>query len=165
MSAETTRYLDLLERRLALLGSLAAALTATRADIVALDVDGLQARITDQERLCLEIRLLDAQLNRFQRQCAAHTTSGDSTASHADTIRCRQTLDRLKSAQVSVKQLNDEHRALLRRSRRTVNALLNSYHSFALTYANPSDTRSSRGAGLPRVGVPDGDLACTGERL
>jgi hypothetical protein len=45
-------------------------------------------------------------------------------------------------------QLNDEHQALLRRSRRTVSALLNSYHSFAMTYSNPSSQSASTGEGL-----------------
>jgi broad specificity phosphatase PhoE len=147
VGAETTRYLDLLEQRLALLGSLAAALAAARSDVVALDIDGLQARIADQERLCADIRLLDAQLNRIQRQCAAHAHAG-LAAPNADGIRYRETLDRLKSAQAAVKRLNDEHRVLLRRSRRTINALLNSYHCFALTYANPSDTRFPAGERL-----------------
>jgi Mg2+ and Co2+ transporter CorA len=160
VSAETTRYLDLLERRLALLGALADALTAARTDVVALDIDGLHARIGDQERLCAEIRALDAQLNRVQKQCATRAGSINSASSDADAVRCREIVSRLKDAQASVKRLNDEHRMLLRRSRRTVNALLNSYHSFALTYANPSDPRSARSAG-----VPAGGFACVGEGL
>ena len=152
MSAETTRYLELLEERLALLGSLAAALTAARTDIVSLDINGLEARISEQERLCMEIRSLDTQLDRVQRQCVTHIGAASrpaaGQASDADSTRRRETLDRLTRVQASVKQLNDEHQALLRRSRRTVSALLNSYHSFALTYSNPSDPRASAGEGL-----------------
>ena len=66
----------------------------------------------------------------------------------ADSIRCRETLNRLARVQANVMQLNDEHQALLRRSRRTVSALLNSYHSFAMTYSNPSTQSASTGEGL-----------------
>jgi hypothetical protein len=144
MSAETTRYLELLEQRLALLGSLASALTAARTDIVSLDINGLDARIAEQERLCADIRSLDTQLDRVQHQCATHivprTAQTVGAESDSDSIRRRETLDRLARVQASVKHLNEEHQALLRRSRRTVSALLNSYHSFAMTYSNPSDS-------------------------
>jgi FlgN protein len=141
VSAETARYLELLEERLALLGSLATALTAARLDIVSLDIDGLEARISEQDRLCTEIRALDLQLDRVQQQCTAHLGPASLQAAGAPPdpafVRCRETLDRLTRVQATVKQLNNEHQALLRRSRRTVNALLNSYHSFAITYSNP----------------------------
>ncbi len=152
MSAETTRYLELLEERLALLGSLATALTAARTDIVSLDINGLESRIAEQEKLCTQIRSLNTQLDRVQRQCVKNiATSSDSDigpSMDADSTRRRETLDRLSRVQASVKQLNEEHQALLRRSRLTVSALLNSYHSFALTYSNPSDPRTSAGEGL-----------------
>ena len=151
MSAETTRYLELLEERLALLGSLATALTAARLDIVSLDIDGLEARISEQDRLCAGIRSLDAQLDRVQLQCSAHLglTSPQIREAPSDPafIRRRETLDRLTRVQASVKQLNNEHQALLRRSRRTVNVLLNSYHSFAMTYSNPVDEHAIVGEG------------------
>ena len=152
MSAETTRYLELLEERLALLGCLATALTASRLDMVSLDIDGLEARIAEQDRLCAEIRSLDVQLDRVQLQCSAHLglTSPQIPEAPSDSafIRRRETLDRLSRVQANVKQLNNEHQSLLRRSRRTVNALLNSYHSFAMTYSNPVDEHASVGEGL-----------------
>lgn len=153
MSAETTRFLGLLENRLALLGSLAEALSAARVDVVSLDITGLEGRIGEQERLCREIRMLDGELDRVQKQCGARVASGSNRASvdasaGTETLeakRCRETMERLTRAQSKVKQLNQEHQALLRRSRRTVNALLNSYHTFAMTYANPADERVAVG--------------------
>jgi hypothetical protein len=142
VSAETARYLELLEERLALLGSLASALTAARLDIVSLDIDGLEARISEQDRLCAEIRSLDLQLDRVQLQCRTHlgvaSPQRNSVSPDPAAARQRETLDRLIRVQASVKRLNNEHQALLRRSRRTVSALLNSYHSFAITYSNPA---------------------------
>jgi hypothetical protein len=60
----------------------------------------------------------------------------------------RETAGRLSEIQSTVKQLNDAHQVLLRRSRRTVGALLNSYHSFAATYSDPSAPRASAGERL-----------------
>lgn len=152
MNYETTRYLELLEQRLSLLGSLASALTAARSDLVSLDINGLESRIADQQRLCAEISSLDNHLDRMQSQCARHlsqsTGQGIVSASHADSARFQETLDRLARVQASVKQLNTQHQTLLRRSRRTVSALLNSYHTFSLTYSNPTERRSSAAEGL-----------------
>jgi FlgN protein len=142
VTSETTRFLSLLEERLALLNSLASALLAARTDIVSLDINGLESRITEQDNLCNQIRNLDYQLDRVQSQCTSLLSAPpnrlSAPAADSDSIRCRETLDRLSRVQANVKQLNDEHQVLLRRSRRTVSALLNSYHTFAITYANPS---------------------------
>ncbi len=152
MSAETTKFLELLEERLSLLNSLASALTDARTDIVSLDITSLEARIAQQEKLCAQIRNLDLQLDRVQSQCNKHLAPAAShllsPSINPNSIRCRETLDRLSRVQANVMQLNDEHQALLRRSRRTVSALLNSYHSFAMTYSNPSHQSVSTGEGL-----------------
>ena len=148
MTPDTTHFLELLERRIALLGSLAAALVAARTDVVAFDLDGLETRIADQEQLCGEIRSLDADIDQLQSQCATHFGSAlnsTSAASQPHSLRMRETLGRLREAQVSVKQLNDAHQHLLRRSRRTVGALLNCYHTFAMTYSDPASGRVSIG--------------------
>jgi flagellar biosynthesis/type III secretory pathway chaperone len=152
VSNENTRYLELLEQRLDLLSSLAAALTAARSDLVSIDIDVLESRIADQQRLCMEICSLDTQLDRLQHQCAAHFALSSPREivppSDPDSTRLQETLDRLARAQASVMQLNHQHQALLRRSRRTVSALLNSHHTFAMTYSNPSNSRASAVEGL-----------------
>ncbi len=149
MTSETTRFLELLEQRIALLGSLADALVAARSDVVAFDLDGLEARIAKQQQLCVEIHSIDARIDQVQRQCAAqlHAVPGEppTDAARHDRLRMRETLVRLQEVQASVKRLNGAHRLLLRRSRRTVGALLNSYHSFAMTYADPFSPRASAG--------------------
>lgn len=149
MNAETTRYLELLEQRIVLLASLSYALLAARSDVVSFNLDGLEARTADQERLCVEIRSLDTSIDQLQVHCAAHLgVSSGNPAAHTpnqDNLRLRETLHRLHAVQVLVKQLNEAHQILLRRSRRTVGALLNSYHSFALTYADPSSVRAPAG--------------------
>lgn len=147
VSTDTTRYLELLEQRIALLDSLSDAFLAARTDVVSLDLDGLEAGIADQNRLCGEIGSLDSHIV----QCAAHLSaapdkSATETPDH-DKRRLRESLDRLHQAEIRVKQLNDAHQILLRRSRRTVGALLNSYQSFALTYSDPSSARAPAGEG------------------
>ncbi len=132
-----------------MLGSLAEALAGARKDIVGLDVNGLEARIAVQENLCQQVHALDAQLDQLQQQCATrlqvtdgteiHATQAESGAgdSHDFAGRLAETRERMKKAQGLVKELNETHRALLRRCRRTTQALLNSYATFAGTYADP----------------------------
>jgi hypothetical protein len=144
VTTETRRYLDLLEQRLTLLGSLADALTAAGAHITSLDIDALESRVTEQAKLCMQIHALDVQLKGARQLSGAQGASALSkNPNEPDAIRCRETVQRLSQAQNRVKQLNDAQRALLRRSRRTVSALLNSYHSFAPTYCNPVDSRAA----------------------
>ena len=152
MTAETQRYLELLEQRIALLNNLAQSISAASNGLVSFDFDTIESRIAEQEHLCRDLRALTGQIDRIQKQCACHLApSSDKAATAAsdpDTLRLRDTLARLGKVQASVKQLNDAHQMLLRRSRRTVGALLNSYHSFAMTYANPSVSRASAGERL-----------------
>jgi hypothetical protein len=142
VDSDIQQYLELLERRIDLLGDLAEALKASSADVVSLDIDGLESRLVLQQRLCLEIHALNPQLDRVQRQCAAHlseaSASQGTALSQLGTSKISSTLQRLQRVQANVKQLNNAHQALLRRSRRTVGALLNSYHSFAMTYCDPA---------------------------
>lgn len=152
MTHEAPRFLELLERRTALLDSLAATLTAASADVVSLDIDGLESRIADQERACIDIRSLDADLDRVQRRCAAQlgvaAEQEVALGLPSDGQRMQETLQRLRAAQARVQQLNDAHQALLRRSRRTVGALLNSLQSFAMTYSESSASRFPAGEGI-----------------
>jgi hypothetical protein len=142
VNSETQQYLDLLERRIVLLGNLADALKVSSADVVALDISGLESRIIEQERLCLEIHALGPQLDRVQRQCASQLRGSSSSQGVAlastSSEKIFGAIQRLQKIQETVKHLNDAHQALLRRSRRTVGALLNSYHSFAMTYSDPA---------------------------
>ena len=134
MNSEATRYLELLEQRIALLDSLAETLTAAREAMVSFDIDALESRVTQQQLLCREIKNLDEQVERLQYQCAAHLRlRGGQTAddSHA---KLEDALQRLHQAQASVKQMNDVHQAILRRSQRTVVALLHSLRTFEGTY-------------------------------
>jgi len=145
---ESQRYFELLDQRIELLGSLAQALTAARANVASFDIASLEVRISEQSSLCNKIRTVDAELDRVQSQCAAYLglTGAPSAGIPApDMTRLRDTLARLNQVQSTVKQLNDSHRMLLRRSRRTASALLNSYLSFAELYSDPAKESSFAG--------------------
>jgi flagellar biosynthesis/type III secretory pathway chaperone len=148
VNAETSRLLDLLEQRLCLLTSVAEALQAARADVVQLDINGLEERIQTQERLCAEIVSLDRRIDTIQQHCRTRMNHGKSTPEEGVSDRLRETLDRLNRVQMNVKTLNEQHRILLARSRRTVGALLNSWQSFAATYSNPGTTNDLMGERL-----------------
>jgi hypothetical protein len=137
------RYFELIEQRIALLSSLADALTAARLDMVSFDITGLEQRISEQDHLCTRIRDVDSELDRVQRHCAAVLAIGAPAAGIPvrDTQRLRDLATRLNAVQSTVKQLNLAHQMLLRRSRRTASALLSSYQSFAETYSDPSAAR------------------------
>jgi hypothetical protein len=125
--------LQFVEQRTALLLALSAALSAASASIVGFDIDGLEARITEQQQLCTDITLLDAHMNDLQAHLATAPTQ--TVASPA----LRQAIARLRETQVRVSQLNRSHQLLLQRSRRTASALLRSYQTFiADTYENPA---------------------------
>src|SRR5258708_35654938 len=99
MSADTARYLDLLEQRIVLLGSLADALVSAGASISAFDINGLEARIATQRQLCAEISALDSQIDAVQRHCAERVAlprvNGISLRRAPENCPMRQTLARL----------------------------------------------------------------------
>jgi len=143
---ETERYLEMLDRRIGLLGTLAESFVEVRADIICLDVSGLEARIAQQEQLCRQVGALDRQLDKLQEQCVTSLrTSTGRSGSEREVVAARlvETGERMKSAQGRVKQLNATHQELLRRCRRTTGALLNLYSTFEATYAEPYRARHS----------------------
>jgi len=149
MSDETVTYLDLLEQRIELFNTLSASLLAARSAMVAVDIDGLESRIAQQREICSNIEKLDEQIERIQYQCAAHLRMHGGTATLANAAELEDVLHRLHQAQARVKELNTAHQALLKRSRRTVTALLNSLHSFEGTYKDVAAQRNNSSVDRP----------------
>jgi chromosome segregation ATPase len=151
MNNETQRYLELLDQRIALLEALAKSLVDARQDVVALDVNGLEARIVQQERLCEQVAALDGQLSGFAKQCLgtlqSEVQSEDNNQLHGQTENARTRAHladiraKMQATQHRVKELNATHQLLLRRCRRTAGALLNMYAKFEVTYAKPTAQR------------------------
>lgn len=147
MTSESTRYLKLLERRLDLLGALSDTLAKSRTDFVSMDLSAMEQRIAEQEQFCKQIRSLDADITNAQVRCAQSAGLRPCTdaiswppATGGDVRQDEQiqiTLGQIAAAQVELKRINDSHQAMLRRSKRTVQVLLNLFNSFAPTYSAP----------------------------
>lgn len=134
MKREVQHYLELLDRRLVTLRLLAADLAESRSAYVKLDLRGMHRHISHQENLCTEIRLLDAELNSLREKLTSPATPGglpsalSELQAQLDPASARQLqllLSGLKTIQADVRRLSRVHSELLRRSRRSVNVLLN----------------------------------------
>jgi len=134
MHTQTSRYLELLELRITLLDSLSKTLLAARTAIVAFDIDALEAQVALQQQLCREIQALDEQVERLEYQCAAHLRLRGTQATGDSNSELDDAMQRLHQAQANVKGLNDVHQTVLRRSQRTILALLYSLRTFEGTY-------------------------------
>ena len=154
MTHEVQRYLELLERRLATLRLLAADLDESRSAYVTLDLRAMHQHIAHQENLCAEIRLLDAELQAMKGKLAELAASGEIPATQAeleaqlDPASARQLqllLGGLKAIQADVRRLSRVHSELLRRSRRSVNVLLN----FLAHYSGGYPLPITRSKGIP----------------
>jgi len=141
VTTDSTRLLKLLERRLDLLGTLTVALQESRNDFVAMDLGGMERRIAEQEQLCARIRSLDSEISSVQAHYAGRAASLDDDMNNGEQIRVM--LRRVSAAQLELKRANDAHQAMLRRSRRTVQVLLNVFNSFAPTYSAPASVGST----------------------
>ncbi len=138
-SFSITAYLDLLERRTSALRLLAREMAAAREAFVTLDLERIQQHTLTQENLCSEIRFLDHEI------AALGETRAFAAGHEAAVARLRQAETEHAQAAGAVARHNRVQGALLRRSRRSVNALMNLLAKFSATYAAP---RASR---LPRL--------------
>ena len=139
--------MELLERRLTLLGSLIQTLEAWRKAFIGFDLQNAEQRIAEEEQLCRIIQTLDAEIATLQARRAERAglppRRGEldwpwgSETSGGLHERARTTLIRMVAAQNELRRLNAVNQAILRRSRQTVNALRNLFISYAPTYASP----------------------------
>jgi hypothetical protein len=146
MKYEVQQYLDLLERRLATLRMLAADLDESRSAYVTLDLRAMHQHTARQENLCTEIRMLDTELQNMKDRLRGLVATGevpatlDELEAQLDPMSARQLhilLGGLKAIQVDVRRLSRVHSELLRRSRRSVNVLLNFLAHYSGTYPLP----------------------------
>ena len=143
MSHDIETYLKLLEQRLSLLQLLAQELVDSRKEFVALDLDGMYRRISEQEELCRQIQRLHPAIRALQETCAAHLelekNDAASKAENAEQARrLAIVMQELGKAQAEVGRLNQIHAAYLRRSRRTINVLMNFIGGYAMNYTRPA---------------------------
>jgi len=158
MKREVQQYLELLERRLATLRMLATDLDESRAAYVTLDLRSMHQHIARQESLCTEIRMLDGELQNMKGRLRGLVAAGEMPATlseleaQLDPLSARQLhllLGGLKAIQTDVRRLSRVHSELLRRSRRSVNVLLNFLAHYSGTYPHPP----TRSKGIPYATV------------
>jgi len=145
VSLEIEKYLALLEQRLSLLRGLAQQFVCCRKEFVGMDLDGIYGRIAEQEDLCRQIQSLHPAIDSLQRTCAqqldlARLDAPRQPEEAAWAGRLRTVMRDLGRAQAEVSRLSQIHAAYLRRSRRTINMLMNFFASYALTYAPPVES-------------------------
>jgi chromosome segregation ATPase len=154
MKREVQQYLELLERRLATLRLLAADLDESRTAYVTLDLRSMHQHTSRQENLCTEIRMLDGELQSMKERLRGLAAAGempstlDELEAQLDPMSARQLhllLGGLKAIQADVRRLSRVHSELLRRSRRSVNVLLNFLAHYSGTYSIPM----TRSKGMP----------------
>lgn len=142
---DDTTISDLLGERLRLLDSLAVELRACSEAMVSLDLDGMHRRVARQEQVCQQIRSVDREIDFLQKQWSAEERSELLPA-------VKDILGRISTAQSEVRRLNSAHAALLRRSRRTLRAMINFVNFYGGRYeVNPKDVATPAPTELARV--------------
>lgn len=144
MNHDLETFLGLLERRLSLLRLLAQEFVECRKEFVALDLDGMYRRISEQEELCREIQRLQPSIHALQQTCAVQlrlrTQGANGNTENAErAARLGSVMQELEEAQAEVGRLNQVHAAYLRRSRRTIHVLMNFIGIYAMTYSRPAE--------------------------
>jgi hypothetical protein len=141
--SETRMYVELLKRRLASLRLMAKELHDCRQALVSMDLESTREHISYQQGLCSEIRFLDHELQSLRSQIVAaaglRPGSSDKVAfvslfDTASALELRRVQDELAAVQKSVFRLNRVYAGLLRRSRRSINVLINVMASYMGTY-------------------------------
>ena len=152
--SEDARYLHLIERRLALVRELRDVLLKSRDAIVSMNLEETDRRTCEQERLCAQIRVTDANLAAAQSARAQQSgrpkqlglswisTQADDPAIIA---KIRESMGALGELRIEVRKINAINRSLIRRSSRTLNALVNFVNGFAPTYSDPKAALQPRG--------------------
>jgi hypothetical protein len=116
-----------------------------------MDLEAIREHISYQKSLCAEIRALDDELGVLRRQLASASglqPQGTNVAAFArlfdadSSLQLRQVMDDLAVVQKAVRRLNRVYAGLLRRSRRSINVLINVIASYLGTY-NPSPGRNA----------------------
>lgn len=154
MKREVQHYLNLMERRASALRLLAAGLEECCACITEMDLNGLQQAVAQQEHICAELRFLREETERYQTQFAGdaepklplRAVNHMSAALTPEGARRLQELEEeLAALQGRVRHSNRVQAALLHRSRRSVNILMN----FLSNYATSAGASSAEGAAPP----------------
>jgi hypothetical protein len=155
VTPEIEIYMTLLQRRLSLLRLLAQEFVDCRKEFVALDLDGMYSRIAEQEELCRQIQRLHPGILALQKTCAAQLGLLDPSAARKPeaaewAVRLSDVMRELGKAQAEVGRLNQIHAAYLRRSRKTMDALMNYIGRYAMMYTRPGEPGAGASSALQK---------------
>jgi len=155
MTLKIETYLALLELRLSLLRLLAQEYVDCRKEFVALDLDGMYRRIAEQEELCRQIQRLTPGIRALQQTCAAQlgllNPAGAGKPESAEWAwRLSSVMQELGKTQAEVGRLNQIHAAYLRRSRKTIDVLMNYIGRYAMMYARPGEPAAAASSALQK---------------
>lgn len=117
-----------------------------------MDRDGIYRCVAEQEELCRQIQATWPAIDALQKVCAEQFGTGrlntlrrPENAAWAGRLGSVQ--KGMEEAQAEVGRLNQIHGSFLRRSSRTIQALMNSLGNYALTYARPEQALFANGLG------------------
>jgi hypothetical protein len=125
MKFERAKTLELLQRRLELLGDLIVAGAQWRRAFIAMHLDQSERCLAGELRLATQIYALDKEIATIEG--LDQVTDGE----------IREALERTKSAHLELTQSNDLRKSILKRSRITLGALRNLFNSHSASYAAP----------------------------
>ena len=149
--SETQQYVELLKRRVASLRLAAKELRECRESFTSGDLEAIREHVLYQKGLCSEIGALDDELRVLRRHLAAPSgllpeemsvTAFDELFDADCSLQLRQIRDDLEVVQERVRRLNRVYAGLLRRSRRSIDVLINVMAKYIETYG-PSLGRSA----------------------
>jgi hypothetical protein len=138
MEFESAKYLEFIECRLELLRKLIRTGEEWRLAFIRLRLSDSERCAADEELLCEQIRILDREITSLQ---AKGLESGSFKSPEVDPVidrRIRAALTQMAALHLDLKQSNKTKRAILKRSKFTINALRNLFNSLAPTYASPA---------------------------
>ena len=150
--SQTGQYIGLLKRRVASLRLTARELRECRKSFTGMDLEAIREHISYQKSLCSGISALDDELRVLRGQMAVASglqPEGMSPAAFqglcdaGSSLQLRQVMDDLEMVQKRVRRLNRVYAGLLRRSRRSINVLINVMANYIGTYS-PSPGGSAR---------------------
>ena len=150
--SQTGQYIGLLKRRVASLRLTARELRECRKSFTGMNLEAIREHISYQKSLCSGISALDDELRVLRGQMAVASglqPEGMSPAAFqglcdaGSSLQLRQVMDDLEVVQKRVRRLNRVYAGQLRRSRRSINVLINVMANYIGTYS-PSPGGSAR---------------------
>ena len=143
----TQLYLELVKRRVASLRLLAKELRECWPSFTGMDLDATRGHISYQQGLCSEIRCLDGELTFLRRHIAQLAGVDPDKLSPeefaklfdaASALQFRQASDELAGVANGLRRLNRVYAGMIRRSRRSINVLINVMASYVGAYGPSS---------------------------